>query len=262
MSSPVITFLSDYGLADEFVGVCHAVLVERCPGARIIDLTHGIPRHDVRRGALVLASALEYLPVGIHLAVVDPGVGSARRAVALRSGEGRHFVGPDNGLLTLSAAPVQAVDISASPYRIEPVSATFHGRDLFAPVAAALCCGARLEDVGEPIDPAGLVRLDLPEATVEDGAVRAEVLGVDGFGNLTLNVPGTRLDPQTGAAARVFAGELSLGARVAETFADVEEGFGLLYRDSTGRWAVAVNGGSAAAALGVAPGDGVEVSWG
>ena len=144
---PVITFLSDYGQLDEFVGVCHGVMARRCPSARVIDLTHAIPRHDVRSGAIVLRSALPFLPAGVHLAVVDPGVSAigrhARRAVAIRTVEQDHvLVGPDNGLLMPAAERLagvaEAVDIGESPERLRPVSRTFHGRDIFAPVAAAL----------------------------------------------------------------------------------------------------------------------------
>src|ERR671939_1055083 len=139
----VITFLSDYGHDDDFVGVCHGVIARIAPDARVIDVTHGIPRHDVRSGALVLRRALPYLPPGVHLAVVDPEVGAERRAVAVRTAEeGRLMVGPDNGLLSLAAqrfgGAVEAVDVGRSQHRLRPVSATFHGRDLFAPVAAHL----------------------------------------------------------------------------------------------------------------------------
>src|SRR6476661_5582708 len=155
MTGPLITFLSDYGLEDEFAGVCHGVIAGICPDARVIDLTHGIPRHDVRAGALVLRSALAYLPRGIHLAVVDPDVGAERRAVAIRCDDGRMLVGPDNGLLSLAAQAaggiVEAVDIARSPFRLEPVSATFHGRDLFAPVAARLALETPIENTGLPV---------------------------------------------------------------------------------------------------------------
>ena len=159
----VITFLSDYGHDDDFVGVCHGVIARIAPEARVIDLTHGIPRHDMRSGALVLRRALPYFPAGVHLAVVDPEVGGERRAVALRTAEeDRILVGPDNGLLALaasaSAASLEAVDIARSPHRLEPTSATFHGRDLFAPVAAHLAAGAPLADAGEPIDADELTR--------------------------------------------------------------------------------------------------------
>ena len=136
-----ITFLSDYGLGDEFVGVVHGVIAEICPQAAVIDISHGVPRQDVQAGALMLARALPYMPAGVHLAVVDPEVGARRRAVALRCGD-RLLVGPDNGLLIPAAERFdgvsEAVEISASPWRLEPLSATFHGRDVFAPVVAHL----------------------------------------------------------------------------------------------------------------------------
>src|SRR5918993_4038990 len=152
-----ITFLSDYGLSDEFVGVVHAVIARIAPEAPVIDLTHGIPRQDVETGARVLARSLPYAPAGVHLAVVDPEVGARRRAVALRTAEeDRLLVGPDNGLLMAAAERfggiAEVVEISASPWRLEPVSATFHGRDLFAPVAARLAAGGRLADAGAPLD--------------------------------------------------------------------------------------------------------------
>ena len=135
----IVTLLTDYGREDDFVGVCHGVIRGIAPDAQIVDITHGIPRYDVRRGALVLRNTLPFMPVGVHVAVVDPQVGTERRAVALRCEDGRLLVGPDNGLLSLAweARRVDlAVDISRSPHRLEPVSATFHGRDVFAPVAA------------------------------------------------------------------------------------------------------------------------------
>src|SRR3954447_5219543 len=162
-----VTFLSDYGLLDEFVGICHGVIARVAPEVRVIDVTHGIPRHDVRAGALVLRGALPYMPPGVHLAVVDPDVGARRRGVALRCAEeDRLLVGPDNGLLMLAAerfgGVVEAVEIGRSPHRLEPVSATFHGRDIFAPVAAHLAAGASLADAGDPMAPDDLVPLDVP----------------------------------------------------------------------------------------------------
>src|SRR5579884_3452648 len=133
MGAPIISFLTDYGLSDPFVGICHAVIASACPEARVIDLTHGVPRGDVHAGALILSGALPYLPVGVHLAVVDPGVGTSRRAVAVALPDGRRLVGPDNGLWSLcfGADVVEAVDIGRSPFALSPVSATFHGRDIF-----------------------------------------------------------------------------------------------------------------------------------
>src|SRR4029079_12150635 len=142
----VLTFLSDYGHDDDFVGVCHGVIARTAPDARVIDITHGIPRHDIRSGALVLRRALPYFPAGVHIAVVDPEVGAERRAVALRTAEDeRLLVGPDNGLLALATercgGAVEVVEIGRSKWRLDPVSHTFHGRDIFAPVAAWLAAG-------------------------------------------------------------------------------------------------------------------------
>jgi S-adenosylmethionine hydrolase len=249
---PVITFLSDYGLDDDFVGVCHAVITGLCPDARVIDLTHGVPRGDVRAGALILLGTLQYLPVGVHLAVVDPGVGGGRRAVALRAAHGRLLVGPDNGLLSLAAehvgGVVEAVDIGRSPFALPYVSATFHGRDIFAPVAARLAGGASLGDAGEPCDPDGLVTLELPVAQVVDGVLVAHVLYVDRFGNVQLDVEEPQLE-----VSRVFEVSSPSGpseeAPYVSTFADVGPGELILYEDSYRRLAVAVNQGDAAARL-------------
>src|SRR3954453_21383045 len=168
---PVLTFLSDYGLLDEFVGVCHGVVARIAPEVRVIDVTHGIARHDVRSGALVLRGALPYMPAGGHPAGGDPDGGGRRRAVALRcADEDRLLVGPDNGLLMLAAerfgGVTEAVDIGRSPHPGEPGSATFHGRDVFSPVAARLAAGDPLGGAGDPIAPAELVSLELPRARV------------------------------------------------------------------------------------------------
>jgi len=265
--SPVITFLSDYGLADDFVGICHGVIARACPQARVVDLTHGIARHDVRSGAIVLAEAIPYMPVGVHLAVVDPDVGAQRRAVALRTGDGRRFVGPDNGLLTVAADAaggiVEVVDIAQSSFRLKPVSATFHGRDIFAPVAAALAGGATLTDAGAAIDAADLVTLSLPDAVVRDGAVVAHVRYVDRFGNLQLNVghedvaqTGLRL----GRAATIEPGDGSAHAvHYVRTFADAVRDELLLYEDAQRRLAVAVNHGNASQRLGLAVDDELRI---
>jgi S-adenosyl-L-methionine hydrolase (adenosine-forming) len=269
MSDPrPITFLSDYGHEDEFAGVCRAVIARIAPGARLIDLTHGVPRHDIRRGAVALADALPYAPPGVHLAVVDPGVGSGRRAVAGRVDDrDRILVGPDNGLLWPAmeglGGVVEAVDLSSSSLALDPVSATFHGRDLFAPVAARLALGAALAEVGETIDPDSLERLALPPARLADGALVAEVLYLDRFGNVTLGVrpgepeaagiePGRQLSVRAGGSAREAA---YVGA-----FAEVAEGGLLVYEDSSPRLAIAINRGSAAEALGVEPGDEVTLT--
>lgn len=254
MTAPIVTFLSDYGCADEFVGVCHAVIVRRCPDARIIDLGHGVRRHDVRAGALALRAALRYAPAGVHLAVVDPGVGTARRAVALSTRDGsRLLVGPDNGLLLPAAGEfggvAEAVDIGDSQEALRPISATFHGRDVFAPVAAALADRVPITAVGRPIAAASLVALELPQPRLEDGALHAHVLSLDGFGNVALDASPTAF--AAAATLVVDVGGAQSAAVMARTFADVAPGQLVAYEDSRGCLALAVNGGSAAVRLGL-----------
>ncbi len=257
-----ITFLSDYGHADEFAGVCRAVIARIAPDATIIDLTHGIPRHAVEQGAAVLANALPYAPAGVHLAVVDPGVGSPRRAVAVRvATDDRILVGPDNGLLWPAierfGGAEQAVDVSLSDLRLEPISATFHGRDVFAPVAAHLARGTALADAGEDINPASLVRIEAPEPVIESGRVIAHVVSVDGFGNAALDL-GDRHLPDSGLRmgrqVTVEVAGTPRDAVFALTFADVPDGGLLLYEDSNGSIALAINRGDASAELGLEPG--------
>lgn len=254
----VVTFLSDYGLDDDFAGVCHGVIARIAPDVRVIDITHGIARHDVLAGALVLRRALAYMPAGVHLAVVDPGVGSARRAVALRchGGDGRVLVGPDNGLLTLAAerfgGVAEAVDIGASPLASAPISASFHGRDVFAPVAAHLAAGASPADAGEPLDPGSLVALGLPRAQAGAEGVTAHVLLADRFGNVMLDAGAADLEAcgvRRGDPVRVN----DEAAVYATTFADVPSGALLLYEDSYGALSLAINRGSARDALGLGP---------
>jgi S-adenosyl-L-methionine hydrolase (adenosine-forming) len=253
-----ISFLSDYGRSDEFVGVCHGVMQRIAPGAVIIDLTHDVPRHDVRLGAVTLQGALPHLPQGVHLAVVDPGVGGERRAVALRCEDGNLLVGPDNGLLwpasEVCGGVAQAVDVGHGPHRLQPVSATFHGRDLFAPAAAHLALGEPLESVGEPVDPRTLTSLDLPQPSVSERLVRARVLSVDRFGNLQLNLRGDQMRAagfEPGERLEVLSRRRTGEALYARTFGEVGPGQAVIIEDSSGRIAVAVNQGKAAAALGV-----------
>jgi len=262
-----ITFLTDYGLDDEFVGVCHAVIARIAPGVQVIDLAHGLPRHDVRTAALVLAGALPYAPAGVHLAVVDPGVGSGRRAVAVRTvKEGSILVGPDNGLLKLAIKRLgganEAVDLAESAERLLPVSPTFYGRDVFAPVAARLARGAHLAAVGFPIDPHTLTELELPTPRIEADRVIAHALLRDRFGNLTLDLtPGEVGDGPIfiDSKVEVRVGERTASALFGRAFADVGEGELLLYEDSTRRLALAVNLGSAAELLGLEPDGELEI---
>jgi S-adenosyl-L-methionine hydrolase (adenosine-forming) len=274
VTQPVITFLSDYGLGNEFVGVCHAVIARRCPPARVIDLTHSIPRHDVHTGAIVLRATLPYLPDAIILAVVDPGVGTTgargRRAVALRTvDQDRLFVGPDNGLLMpvceRLGGVAEAVEVEYSHERLEPVSATFHGRDIFAPVAAALADGAQLGSLGEPVDAGELRRLNIPVAVMTPEGLELHVLHSDTFGNLILDGQIDELAEigiEIGHEVTVRHGGQAHHATVARTFADVHPGGLLLYQDGLGMLALAVNRGSAVELLGASRHDELLVSAG
>ena len=264
-----ITFLSDYGTADEFAGVCRAVIAGIAPEAQVIDLTHGIPRHDVERGATVLAHALGYSPPGVHLAVVDPGVGGNRRAVAIAAAEeDRLFVGPDNGLLAPAlerfGGATEVVELAATPVRLEPVSATFHGRDLFAPVAAHLALGEPLSALGEPIDPAGLETVEHPPAEVEAGrGLEAVVAHADAFGNVSLLATAADADDaglEPGRPLEVRANGRATEAAYALTFADAEPGELILLVDSARSLALAINRGDAGRELGLRRGDRVELA--
>jgi S-adenosyl-L-methionine hydrolase (adenosine-forming) len=261
-----VTFLSDFGLKDDFVGTCHGVMKRIAPEAQIIDITHGIPPTSILEGALVLANTIPFMPVGVHLAIVDPGVGGPRRPLALRDSDGRLYVGPDNGLL-LPAASRTTIDVAhelANPaYALESISRTFHGRDLFSPAAAHLANGVELAELGPPLDPEGLVRLDLPEPVVADGSIRATFLYVDSFGNIALNldrddvealgiVSGTRVELE-------FAGE-HYYAVMARTFADARPGDVILYEDSYKKMSLAISRGSAARMLHASPGQDIRIS--
>ena len=263
-----ITFLSDFGLQDDFVGTCHGVIKRIAPEAQIIDMTHGIPRQQVLQGALVLANTLPYMPVGVHLAVIDPGVGSARRSLALRDEDGRLFVGPDNGLLIPAAerAGIAAAHELANPdYALDSISRTFHGRDLFAPAAAHLARGVSIEDLGPPIDPGALVRLDLPQPEVGPNKIAATVLYVDSFGNIALNltrehvaevgiIPGTRVELELGGE-RFYA-------VAARTFADARPSDVMLYEDSYRNMSVAIPHGNAAEMLHARVGQSIRINVG
>jgi S-adenosyl-L-methionine hydrolase (adenosine-forming) len=261
-----ITFLSDFGLKDDFVGTCHGVMKRIAPDAQIIDITHGIPATSVLQGALVLANTVGFMPVGVHLAIVDPGVGGPRRPLAVRDTEGRIYVGPDNGLL-LPAASRMGIDAAyelANPeYALDSISRTFHGRDLFAPAAAHLATGVPLSELGPPLDPEALIRLDLPEPVIADDAITATLLYVDSFGNIALNLDRDDVD-----ALGIVSGmrvELELAgeryyAVMARTFADARAGDVILYEDSYKNMSLAISRGSAARMLHASPGQDIHIT--
>jgi len=247
-----ISFLTDFGLQDDFVGVCRGVMKRIARDAQILDVTHGIAPQAVRQGALVLARAIPYLPPGIHLAVVDPGVGSERRAIAVRTAAGRVYVGPDNGLLMLASDRdgIEGARSLTNPrYHLEQVSTTFHARDLFAPVAAHLAAGAHFDDLGDEVEPATLVRLELPESRIESGELVATILEIDRFGNLGLNVSAGDVEAlglADGDRVELAFALTPYYAVVGETYADAPKGELIVYEDSYGAWSIAINGGNAA----------------
>jgi len=219
----------------------------------VIDITHGIPPQHVLQGALVLANTLPYMPVGVHVAVVDPGVGGKRKPLALRGGDGRLYVGPDNGLLLVAADSLggveEAVEIANEDYMLTPVSRTFHGRDVFSPAGAHLAAGAELRELGPALDPAGLARLELPVAQLGTARIRATALYIDRFGNIQLNLTSEQLEkvgivPGTKVEVEVrFERYFAVAAR---TFAEVRTGDIVLYEDSYRNIALAINQGNAA----------------
>jgi S-adenosyl-L-methionine hydrolase (adenosine-forming) len=270
MSEPVprpIVFLSDYGLEDEFVGVCHGVIARIAPSARVIDLIHTVPPHDVFRGALLLAESIRFMPQdAVYLAVVDPGVGTDRPSLAVEAASGPVFIGPDNGLLSLAfertGGAVRAVEITSHKVLLEPVSATFHGRDIFAPAAAHVAAGMPIGELGRTLEPNRLTRLAIAEPSVHPGMIDCEVLAVDRFGNVQLNVRRSHLAEahlQRGDELRVRAPAGSIVVRRAFTFAEVPEGDYAAILDSRGWLALVRNGASAAEGLRVRPGDGIVI---
>ena len=259
-----VSFLTDYGLDDEFVGVVKSVVRDLARHVTVVDLTHGIRPYDIRGGSLALARAISYVPEGVVLAIVDPGVGTARRAVAIEVADGAGvLVGPDNGLLAPAVAIVggaqRAVELTNTEYHLTAPGATFAGRDIFAPVAAHLCNGVDLGDLGPAINPDVLMPglVTLPRA--ETDGIHASVLWVDRFGNCQLNVGPDDLVDGVDVWA-VTVGENRRAAHVATTFAELGPGSVGLIRDSHGMYALALDQRSAAQELGLAAGDPVIIS--
>jgi len=259
-----ISFLSDFGHADEFVGVVHSVIRSIAPDVAVIDITHGIARHDVRAGGLALARAANYLNPGVVLAVVDPGVGGDRRPVALEVGDGVSvLVGPDNGLLAAAVGLVggatRAVELRAEEYRLPSLGSTFDGRDVFAPAAAHLCNGVPLTALGPEIDPATLMPGMIPLSYEEQGALVAEVLWVDTYGNCQLNVDPDELPAGEDLLEVAFGDDLRIGVRC-DSYDAIDMGRVGMLVDSSGLISLAVAKGSAAAELGISEGTEVRLS--
>jgi S-adenosylmethionine hydrolase len=264
-----ISFLSDFGNRDEFVGVVHGVIYRISPESRIIDISHGIPAGDVRAGALALTRAIQYLPPGIVMAVVDPGVGTARRAIAAATEFG-YFVGPDNGLLSPAVAMMggaSSINSIENPEVTIPGSgATFQGRDLFAPAAALLASGeAILDDLGPPVDPASVMPLMLPLPKIELNLVIGEAWWVDVYGNVETNIGPddlTVIGARPGGRVLVRIGATEHEAKWVETFGDVGEGELAIHVDSAGLMSLVIRDGRADEELNAAPGMAVTLQPG
>lgn len=248
-------FLSDFGLADDFVGTCKGVMLGVTPGLTIVDLTHDVPGFGVEAGAEILEHATRYMPADcVYLAVVDPGVGTNRRALALRTERDALLVGPDNGLLVPAAGALggiaDAFVLDNPEYRIHPVSNTFHGRDVFSPAAAYLAAGTPPRDLGTPVDPSSLVPLDTLEATDEPGGgIGARILAIDRFGNARLSLGYEDLGLEYGEWLRIDVGDGHLSVRYVETFGSSKAGELVLVPDSHWRLSLSINKGNASQAL-------------
>lgn len=261
-----IAFLTDYGRRDGFVAACHGVIATIAPRVRVIDVTHDVPPQDVRHAAVVLAQTLPYLPPSVVVGVVDPGVGTDRRGIALQAGE-HVLIGPDNGLLTWAADACGGVDrvveLTARRFRLDTGAATFDGRDVFAPAAAHVATGVALDELGDDVPVERVVRLPEPWVRAEPGVLEAEVQAVDHFGNVALAAGRADLDAAglTGAAdVRLSVGECSRQLPIGRSFAAVPPGELVVLIDSSGQVAVAANQGNAAEVLAVRPGDRVVIA--
>jgi len=256
--SKVITLMTDFGTADGYVGTMHGVILKICPEAHIVDISHEIAPQDLCQAAYVLYTAYPYFPDGtVHIVVVDPGVGSERRAIALRT-ERAVFVAPDNGVLSYVAARedvLEIVDLTNPRYWLGEISATFHGRDIFSPVGAHLACGVPLSSVGRTLSE--IITFDLMEPCTEaDGAIRGHVLHVDHFGNIITDIREEILEGMYNARVEI-AGHSIEGISTTYAVADVGDLVALI--GSEGHLEIAVRDGNAGAALGAVAGDEVVV---
>jgi len=260
-----IWMLTDYGQGDGFAAACRGVVARIVPTARMADITHDVPAGDVRHGAVVLAHTVPYLPPSVVVAVVDPGVGGSRRGLALAAGASI-LVGPDNGLLLWAADALGGVTAAVEPsdpaYHLPRRAHTFHGRDVFAPVAAHLAGGVALSALGSALAVDDLARLPAPRVDVRTGVLETEVLTVDRFGNVELAARDADLEAAglAGGPVEVAAGDRAYDVALGSTFGDVAAGDLVVFVDSAGHVAIAVNGGAAAAELGLSPGDAVVVT--
>lgn len=261
----VICFLTDFGLDDDYVGVCKGVIARLTPTANVIDLAHELPGFALEYGAEVLEHATRYMPASaVYLAVIDPGVGTDRRALALRSGSGALLVGPDNGLLLPAADSLggvaEAISLTDDRHHLHPVSSTFHGRDIFSPAAARLAAGKPISDLGEQVEPASLVRLETPDSEAPSEDLGTRILAIDRYGNVRLSASQDTPGLAFGSLLRVETPEGTLKCLYAETFGGSAVGDLLVVPDSHNRLSLSINQGNAAKALGLKVGDPVGIS--
>lgn len=260
-----ICFISDYGFTDGLVGICKGVMLGIAPESPIIDVTHSIPEFDVIQGAEALLHATAYMPEdAVYLAVVDPGDKTRRRSLATEVRSGAYLVGPDNGLLVPAAEAlggiVRMVQLTDPRYQVQPVSNTFHGRDVFSPVAAHLAAGANLDDLGEAVVPSSMASLDFPGFRWEpNGWLSAEVINIDRYGNVRLSLMHGDLDFQYGTPLEVGIRDEVMDARYVQTYATAENGDLVVVPDSHWRLSLAVNKGNAARALLLSVGEEVRL---
>jgi S-adenosylmethionine hydrolase len=261
-----ICFLSDFGLADDFVGTCKGVMLSVAPGVAVVDLTHEVPGFEIEAGAELLQHATRYMPEDVvYLAVVDPGVGTERRALALRAESGALLVGPDNGILVPAAEALggitEAVLLTNGRYHVHPVSNTFHGRDVFSPVAAHLAAGVQLSELGEAVEPSSLARFEEAggEEVGDDEAVTAHIISVDRYGNARLSISQEEWGLEYGVTVGADVGEGEMDVRYLETFGSARTGELVLVPDSHWRLSLAINKGNAARALGLKLGGKVRI---
>lgn len=253
----VISFLSDFGTSDTSVGQCKGVIAGITPKALVVDITHDVPHYDIATGATLLRNATPHFPPCVHVAIVDPGVGTARRGLAIETGRGDILIGPDNGLLLPAAEALGGIglvfELSNAEFRHHPVSHTFHGRDIFCPAAAFLIHGVGIHMLGEPLDATSLVALPQPKSSLADGVLHATVAYVNTYGTLALSAPGTTLE----ALGHPTTVEVTIGESkpflvpMLQTFGEVPHGEMLLFVDSYGQLSLARNQQDLAASLGL-----------
>jgi S-adenosylmethionine hydrolase len=260
----IISFTTDFGLSDSSVGQCKGVIASISPRAIVVDISHSVPHFDIMSGSWMLRSAVRHFPQCVHVAVIDPGVGTKRRPIAISARRGDVLIGPDNGLLIAAAEVLggveSAVELSVQEFRHHPVSNTFHARDIFCPAAAHVSHGVTMHLLGPTLELSSLVRLPERESTIVDGAIQTTVIGINEFGSLALAAPGELMVALgTAERASINVGDKVLEVHIARTFGDVAVGESMLFVDSYGRLCIALNQGDLAATLGLARTDRPDV---